>query len=134
MDKRAVLVTGDQVVLVDGKIREKPDSEAQAREFLKSSSHQPILAVTSVVAHNTGTGAHAEGTEITSITLRDIDDATIDALIAKGDVMHCCGGFIMEDPLMAPFIVKLDGTKESIMGIPPELTKQLIKEVGQERH
>ena len=125
----AVLVTAATVVVVEGKVREKPASPEEARSFLKSSSHQPVQVVTSVVVQNTQTGIRAEGTEITVVTFRPIDDKTIDALIEQGEVMYCCGAIRAEHPLMQPFVLQLDGTVENMMGMPGELTKKLIERV-----
>ena len=110
-------------------MREKPESIEEARTFLKSYAHQSVQTITSVVVYNTKTGAHSEGTDVATIWFRPIDDQTIDALIQKGEIMSCCGGFKAEDPLLKPFIMRLEGTMESIMGMPPELTKRLIEEV-----
>lgn len=42
-----------------------------------------------------------------------IPEDVIDALIAKGDVLHSAGGFTVEDPLLAPFLGERIGTEDS---------------------
>lgn len=42
-----------------------------------------------------------------------ISEEVIDALIAKGDVLHSAGGFTVEDPLLAPFLGERIGTEDS---------------------
>ena len=42
-------------------------------------------------------------------------DDVIASLIEKGDVMWCCGGFMIDDPLVAPFLG--DRTGVSTVGL-----------------
>jgi len=54
-----LLVTADQVVSYRGTIREKPTSQEQCREFLKSYADEPAVTVSSLVVTNTATGRQA---------------------------------------------------------------------------
>lgn len=46
--------------------------------------------------------------------------------------MWCCGGFVVDDPLIMPFLDKREGEEDSIIGLPMRLTHQLIAEVSEE--
>jgi len=54
-----LLVTADQVVSYRGTIREKPTSQEQCREFLKSYADEPAVTVSSLVVTNTATRRQA---------------------------------------------------------------------------
>lgn len=55
-DEAALVITSDQVIVYQGQIREKPEDEAQAREFLRSYEHHPAEAIVGVAVTNTKTG------------------------------------------------------------------------------
>lgn len=130
LSKDAIVVTSDQVVLVNNGVREKPISKDQAREFLRSYADNAPETVTAVVVANTKTGKSIEGVDVSKIYFRSIPEEVIDKLIQKGDVMFCAGGFMAEDPLLAPFVIKVEGSMDSVMGLPKLLTKKLIKGVS----
>ncbi len=130
----AILITADQVVTCDGEIREKPESEQQAREFLDSYGRFPASTVSAVVVTNTQTKKQAQGVQISTIYFKPLPQDIIEKLITKGEVFHCAGGFRSEDPLVQPYIEKIDGTIDSLMGLPKELTKRLMLEVNDAKH
>ena len=51
-------------------------------------------------------------------------------VIAKGDIMHCCGGFMVDEPLFLPYLSTRVGAEDSIIGMPLELTVRLLSEHG----
>jgi len=53
-----LVITSDQVIVCNGQLREKPESEAQCREFLRSYSLHPAEAIVGVVVTNTKTGLY----------------------------------------------------------------------------
>lgn len=55
--------------------------------------------------------------------------SVVDALIAKGDVFGCAGGFLVDDDLVTPHLDKREGDEDSIIGMPIQLTRRLIREV-----
>lgn len=125
----SLLITSDQIVVCNNQLREKPESEDQAREYLKSYAHFPAQTNTAVVVTNTATGAQAEGLDIAKVFFNPIPDKVIDELIFKTKLMHTAGGFIVEDPLFSPYIHHIEGEKDSITGLPLILTQKLISQV-----
>jgi len=41
-------------------------------------------------------------------------------------VFKQAGGFSVWDPLLRPYIYKIEGEEESVMGLPAKLTKKLL--------
>ncbi len=126
----SILITADQVVRCNDEIREKPVDEKQARQFLESYSRYPAETISSIVVINTGSGKMAEGVDLAKIFYKPIPIEVVDALIAKGDVFKAAGGFIHEDPLISPYVDHLEGTDDSIDGLPIALLEKLIAEVS----
>lgn len=124
-----LLITSDQVVVSGGRILEKPRDEAEAREFIRRAGDEPSATVTAVMAVNTATGKTAAGVDTVRIWFDAIPDDVADKIICKGDVYYCAGGFDISDPDIQPFIRKIDGDLDSVIGLPKRLTKRLIEEV-----
>lgn len=126
----AILITSDQVVLWQGKIREKPENENEAREFLEGYNEFPAETITSVVATNIKTGKFAEAVDIAKVYLNPFSQDEINDLIKEGQVFHLAGGFTIDGEKWKKHIKKIDGTRDSVIGLPKDITKRLINEVS----
>jgi len=126
----AVIVTSDQVVVFDSEIREKPESEDQARQWILEAHHHPAETWTGVHAVNTATGALASGLDVAKVWFRPIPAELADQLIAKDYWRYSSGGFDVEDELVKEYVEKREGDVDSVMGLPLKLTRRLIEEVG----
>lgn len=126
---RSLLVTSDQVISHAGRVREKPRSAEECREYLRSYAAGPAVAVTAVVVVLAGAGERrVEGVDVATQHFRALPERVIDALVAKGDVLHCAGGFAAEDELMRPYLARRDGDLDSVMGLPVRLVRRLLAE------
>ena len=128
--KPSVLITSDQVVVYDGKIREKPETKDQARKFLDSYKDHPAETVTSVTVTNTKTRERVEGVDIAKIYFKKIPKEVIERFIKSGVPFHTAGGFRSEDPIISPYIIRIEGERDSVMGLPKKLTKNLLKKLN----
>nr|XP_009760258.1 PREDICTED: maf-like protein DDB_G0281937 isoform X4 [Nicotiana sylvestris] len=98
-----LLITCDQVVVVyEGMVREKPSTEAEARQFMKDYANGHAATVSSVLVTNLVTGCRRGEWDKVEIYFHDIPDQVIDKLV---------------------------GSTDSVMGLPKALTERLIKEV-----
>lgn len=125
----AILITSDQVVLFNGKILEKPENKDQARKFLTGYEKFPAKTITAVTVTNTATRKRLNGIDTATVWFHKIPKHTIDRMIEKGDVFSLAGGFSIEDPLLKKYIARIEGTSDSIMGLPKALTEKLIQEI-----
>lgn len=122
-----LLLTSDQVVVWQGTIREKPAHAEEARAFLRGYAEGPAETVTAVVVTNTATGVRRQGVDRATVWFRRIPEEVIEQVIARGDVFAHAGGFSITDPLLGAYIERVDGTAESVIGLPTTLTRQLIR-------
>ncbi len=125
----ALLITADLVVVCHGELREKPKDKEQAKAYLESYSLHPAQTHAAVVVTNIATGKSSEGVDTATTFFKLIPQSVIDQLIEQGDVLRAAGGFIVDDPLIAPYVERIEGEMESVIGLPLALTKRLIKEV-----
>jgi septum formation protein len=122
----ALLITADQVVVWRGTIREKPAHAEEVRAFLQGYAEGPAETVTAVVVTNTATGVRQQGVDRATVWFRRIPEKVITQVIARGDVFAHAGGFSITDPLLEAYIERVDGTAESVIGLPTTLTRQLL--------
>eukprot|EP00434_Breviolum_minutum_P035730 symbB.v1.2.031637.t1/scaffold3683.1/size52090/4 len=111
VEKQVLLVCMDQVTSCDGSIREKPESEKEARVFLESYRQgKPATFINGMVVHNTATGRQTVEfcailqplTRVSSLNLskvqwKEFPNEVIDALVEKGEIFTCSGGVVVED-------------------------------------
>ena len=128
----AILITADQVVSCGGNIYGKPRSPEEASKFLSSYAKYPATTVSALVVTNTFNNKQAFGVDVVNICFSPIPDAVIDGLIKDGEIFKCAGGFQIEgdNDLIAPFVISIDGTVDSIKGMPLMLLARLLKKVG----
>jgi septum formation protein len=125
IEESSILITSDQVVSWNGKILEKPDSAEQARQFLRGYAAQSAETVTAVSVTDTETNQRVSGIDIAKIYFREIPEDVIEQVVAAGQVFDWAGGFDIDDPILSQYIVKIEGERESIVGLPKRLTLEL---------
>ena len=126
-----LLITADVVTIWNGELREKPRDFAEARLFLKSfsKSPHPVECVNGIVVTNTATGVFAAGTDISKVWFGKISDEFIDTLIGEGNVCNWAGAFTLLDPRMKARVSRLEGTYESVLGMPMDIVDRCMKEL-----
>jgi septum formation protein len=122
----ALLITADQVVVWQGKIREKPQHAEEARAFLQGYANGQAETVTAVVVTHTATGVRQQGVDRATVWFRRIPEEVIEQAIACGDVFAHAGGFPITDRLLEAYIERVDCSTESVIGLPTALTRRLI--------
>lgn len=125
-----VLLSADQVVVCQGEIRGKPASRDQAREFLYSYREAPATTYSALCVYDAQSHRSAAGVSLATIYLGDLTDVVIEQILDDGTVFHCSGGFAIEHPLMQPLVRRIDGSLDSVQGMPLQLFGNLLKEIG----
>jgi septum formation protein len=120
------LVCSDQVIVHNGKIREKPESIQQCREYLQSYQYAPAESYTAVVVVNTKTQKRLGQVDVAKQYFRPIPETVIELALQQGHVMKSSGGFMIENELFKPFLGELVGDETSIMGLPIPVMNNLI--------
>ncbi len=130
LDDAALLVTCDQVVSCDGELREKPGSAAQARAWLEGYATRPARTHSALVVCHTRSGRRASGVDVAEVRLRPIPADVVEALVAGSVLYSCAGGFALGHPDFDPWLGSIEGSLDSVMGLPLALLEDLLLEVG----
>lgn len=129
-----LLITSDQVAFFDGEIREKPRDAEQCRQWFQQYSSKPIEVCNAVVVTNTLTGVQYEGVAFASQLFNPVPMSILDGLIETGDILGCCGGFLVDDDRITPYLADRHGTEDEIIGLPKNLLTQLLQQAEEDQH
>lgn len=121
-----LILTGDQVVVWKGQILEKPENEKEARAFIAGYGEAPPSTVGSCVVTDAATRRQWHAVDVATVHFRPIPEATVDKLLAEGEVYHCAGGLMVEHPLVEPHIERMDGEIDSVMGLRKKTVSNLL--------
>ena len=129
VDEDSILITSDILMTQQGKVLEKPSSLEEAYQFIKGYSEGFACAFAAVVVTDLKSGRQSSGIEKATAYFQRIPDVVVESLVKRDFVLDCSGAIQIEDPILKPYIIKIDGEIETFMGLPRLLTEKLIKEV-----
>ena len=127
----ALLITADQVIVWNGELREKPNDLTEARRYLESfsGSEHPAECVNGITVTNTASGKSLTERELSKIYFRTIPQEAIELFLKERIGFRKAGGFDVKHPMIQPFISRMEGTLESVLGLPMDIVKRLMREV-----
>ena len=125
LDADDVLVTGDTVVVLEGKVLEKPGSEAHAKEMLHALSGA-THTVASAVAVTTLAGGTQSALDTCEVTFARLTDAFIDMYVASGSPMDKAGAYGVQDWMGLVGVTHMKGSFYTVMGMPTHRLSELF--------
>jgi septum formation protein len=123
------LITGDQVVVFNNKILEKPVNIDEARYFINNYRNSSCSTVGSIVLTNIDDGKRLTGIDTSTIYYSDIPKNVVESLLLNSEVLNCAGGLMVESPLLQPYIKEIVGTQDGLMGFSKTLFCKLMIEM-----
>jgi len=125
----ALVLGCDSVLEVDGELRGKPSSAAEARRWWRSQRGREGTLVTGHAVVDTATDRRASDVAATVVRFGTPTDDEIDAYVATGEPLHVAGGFTL-DGYAAPFVDGIRGDHGTVIGVSPPLLRRLLADVG----
>jgi len=120
------LVLGaDTVVALDGEVLGKPRDAAQARDYvgrLNGRTHEVVGAIALARAGE----IVATAVEVTRVTFRRSDDATLDWYVGTGEWDGRAGGYAIQGE-GAALVAAVDGDYLNVVGLPLARLQDLLK-------
>lgn len=127
----AIVVTADSVVVVNGKIVEKPISKDEAYKFLANvSSGAPQTLVSALAVTNTATGERKTGVGEGTVIFNEIPEDVIKNFVESGEAFNHAGAFAIQNPIFFDRIKEIKGEFETIAGLSKNLVQKFIKELS----
>ena len=121
------VLTADTTVAVGRRILGKPEDEDEARGFLELLSGRRHKVFTAI-ALRLGDRLWERDT-VTTLRLKRLDRAEIDAYLATGDWRGKAGGYGIQGPAAA-FVPWLQGSHSAVVGLPLAETAGLLRAAG----
>lgn len=124
-----IIITGDQVISFQNKIREKPVDKIEAFNFIKSYANNILHTVSGLNVISTSNNKNSHGVDVCDIRVSEIPDEDINRIVENGIVMKCCGALSIEDPVYKNYCQIVKGSRDSVFGLPLNLLQSLINDV-----
>lgn len=121
----------DTVIDLDGELLGKPRDAAHATEMLVRLSGRTHRVLTAVALQVAGTSAPVvTGIVATSVRMRRLVGAEIDAYVASGEPFDKAGAYAIQD-LQAALVSGIDGCYNNVVGLPLCEVWRMLRVVGE---
>ena len=98
--------------------------------MLQGYGTHPIEEYTAVVVTNSASGKEHSATNVSKFAFKPLPNKVIEEWLKKRNPLDHAGGFAIQDEIILPYWTRIDGRRDSIMGLPKELTRRLLKQAG----
>lgn len=121
--KSGIVVSGDTVVVLGGKVLGKPKNKKEAVGMLKMLSAKTHRVITGYCVVNVATKKIVSGHTMSKITFRKLSEEEIVDYVNNASVLDKAGAYAIQE-LAGGFVKKIDGDVLTIIGMP---MKEIIK-------
>jgi len=122
LNHNGIIIAADTFAVLDGKVLEKPQSLAEARDMLKMQSNNTGIMYTGFCYIDKTNNISFSATTMTNYTFRNLSDDEINNFVANNPVMEWAGAFSSSYTYQLGFICKLEGSLTGLThGLPVEL-------------
>lgn len=125
----AVVLGADTTVLIDSTVLNKPPTLVEARAMLRRLSGRTHTVFTGVALRGLNRGIKVDEGVTSEVTFRAFDDRTIDAYFAVVNPLDKAGAYGIQEGREL-IIDHWNGSFTNIMGLPMEVTKQILTKAG----
>jgi septum formation protein len=125
------VLAADTVVVLDGEVLGKPDSRAQAAQFLQrlgGRTHE-VRTVVALVATPGPNVDPLMATSVSQVTMRSISDEEVERYCASNEPMDKAGAYAIQGRA-AIFVERLEGSYSGVVGLPLAETASLLVRAG----
>lgn len=125
----AWVLGADTTVLIDSTVLNKPASLAEARVMLRRLAGRTHTVFTGVALRCVRSGVKVDEGVTSEVTFRPLDDRIIDAYFAIVNPLDKAGAYGIQEGREL-IIDHWSGSFTNIMGLPMEVTKQILTKAG----
>jgi septum formation protein len=126
----AIVIGCDQVVSLGSVIFEKPGTPDRAVEQLRAMRGREHTLSTALVVRDGASGVELHHLDVTSIRIRALTDAAIDAYIARENPVDCAGAYRSEGLGIALFDYQRGEDPTAVVGLPLIALVRLLGQLG----
>jgi septum formation protein len=113
-----LILAADTIVVFQGKILGKPNSETDARRMLSTLSGNTHKVYTGLVILDTSNNKLFKSFEVTSVKFRKLSAKEISFYVKSGSPMDKAGAYGIQDDFGSTFVEKINGDYFNVVGLP----------------
>ena len=125
----ALVLGADTTVFIDGHALNKPRDAAEARAMLRRLSGRTHTVFTGLAVRRLREALRIDEGVASDVTFKSLDDATIEAYLAQVNTLDKAGGYAIQEQ-GGLIVERFDGSYTNIIGLPLEVTKQILTRCG----
>lgn len=125
----AVVLGADTTVFLDGQALNKPVDAADARAMLRRLSGRTHTVFTGLALRHAALGLAIDDGDTSEVTFKTLDEATIEAYLARVPTLDKAGGYGIQDH-GEMIVAGYSGEISTIVGLPINRTKQILTRCG----
>ena len=129
INKKAIIVSADTVIYMDGKIYEKPKSKEEAYQNMKEMSGKCTFAITGVTIKDLYQDKEICFSDIAEVYIKKISDDDIKWYVENEENILNRSGYAMLGKASL-FLEKVNGDYNTLFGISPSKLYDKFKELG----
>lgn len=130
IDKSAVVLGADTIVVLNNEILHKPKDKADAYSILSTLSGNTHSVYTGIALIDTESKAILTDVQVTEVSFRKLDEDEIWAYIGTESPMDKAGAYGIQDDFGAVFVSHINGCYYNIVGLPLEMLYCLLKQMN----
>lgn len=124
-----LVLAADTIVVLDGRIIEKPRSVDEAKRMLHTLCGRTHIVISAIALLRRDNNYTDLRTEETRVTMKRLSDAEIDAYVATGEPMDKAGGYAAQG--VGAFIIeRVEGDFYNVVGLPLSLLYDMLRKAG----
>ena len=127
--EKAVIVSADTIVYMDGKTYEKPKSKEEAFNNLKEMSGKATYAYTGTTIKDLYQNKEITFCDICKVYIKNISDEDIRWYVENQEYLLDISGYAMMGKAAA-FLDKIEGDHNALFGISPSSVYENLKKLG----
>jgi len=124
----SVVLAADTIVVLDGAVLGKRESQEDARRMLRMLSGRTHAVYTGVALVHRRSGREFIAHEKTLVTFSPLSDEEIAGYVATGSPMDKAGAYGIQDDRGALFVCHLEGDYYNVMGLPVSKVYRMARE------
>lgn len=129
LNEKAVIISADSIIYMDGKIYEKPKTKQEAFNNIKEMSGKATYAYTGVTIKDLYQDKELTFFDVCTVYFKNVDDEDIQWYVDNEEgILQRCGYAMLGKA--AIFLDKVDGDYNTMIGISPSRVYEGLKELG----
>jgi len=126
---RGVVIGADTIVVLNGNIMGKPDSDREAGKMLHSLSGKEHRVYTGIAIIDSGNKSSFTGYEMTKVKFRRLERSEINFYLKSKSPRDKAGAYGIQDDFGSTFVEKIKGDYFNVVGLPVVKTYLGLKKI-----